>query len=471
MSAKKKVQTQWEFGDLFGDDASPQIWTVTEITREIRSLLEGKWGTICISGEITNLRRQSSGHIYFSIKDARSQLSCVLFRGDARRSKHLLEDGVEIVCEGDLTVYEARGQYQLRVTSVELKGRGALQVAFEKLKQRLQGEGLFDPGRKKPLPEIVQRIGLVTSESGAALRDILHVVRRRQPSLQILLAACRVQGDGASEEIAEAICDLNAWHEGGAGLDLILITRGGGSLEDLWAFNEECVARAVSQSAIPIVSAIGHEIDFSICDFVADVRAATPSAAAEIISEGGFATRAWLLEVEETLERYFQAVLESRRETLKSFIMRLEREHPRRVLLDMEQRADEFEARMLRGFEFRMEQLVNQVKQVKQRWKRALPRLRLKQDYHHLGELSRRLGEGAEGAVSKKSQVLALQEQALAMLSPQATLSRGYSITFAELTGKVVKEEADLKSGDKVRTLLCEGEFVSGVERVGKSTS
>src|SRR6266581_85877 len=332
----KPAKSQWDFGELFPTERTRKVLSVTELTWQIRRLLEEQVNQVWVTGEITNLRVQSSGHIYFTLKDASAQLSCVLFRSETQVDRALLQDGRNAIVQGEVTVYEARGQYQLRVTALELQGIGALQVAFEKLKQKLKAQGLFAPERKRPLPRYPQRLGLVTSPTGAAIRDVLHVVKRRNPALEIVLAPCRVQGTGAAEEIAAAIHLLNEFNasssrqeeaqlqrsevvaqrsEAGARrsevggrrpdlrplpsdlrrtpapatyLDLILLTRGGGSLEDLWAFNEEVVARAIFESPLPVVSAIGHEIDFTISDFVADVRAATPSAAAAIITEGVF---------------------------------------------------------------------------------------------------------------------------------------------------------------------------------------
>jgi exodeoxyribonuclease VII large subunit len=277
----KKLKSQWEFGELFPSE-KPKALSVGELTAQIKRTLEKQVGKVRVSGEVTNFRAQSSGHMYFSIKDAQAQLSCVLFRGEAQADRSLIQEGRKVVLEGEITVYEPRGTYQLRVARVELEGEGELQAAFEKLKARLKLEGLFDAARKRSLPAFPENIGLVTSPTGAAIKDVLHAIGRRNPGLQIVLAPCRVQGDGASREIAEAIRLLNRWNTEGRGqpLDLILVTRGGGSLEDLWAFNEEPVARAIFESAIPVVSGVGHEIDFTISDFVADVRAATPTAAA-----------------------------------------------------------------------------------------------------------------------------------------------------------------------------------------------
>ncbi len=308
---------------------------------------------------------KSSGHIYFTLKDAGAQLSCVLFRGEAVMNRSLLQDGQKVLLQGDVTVYEARGQYQLIVRAVELQGVGALQIAFEKLKQKLAAEGLFAQERKRPLPRYPQRIGLVTSPTGAAIRDVLHVVQRRHPALEIILAPCRVQGDGAAEEIAEAIRLLNEWHTSPVessrcadrtarrtvptnGLDLILVTRGGGSLEDLWAFNEEVVARAIFESAIPVVSAIGHEIDFTIADFVADLRAATPSAAAEIITEGVFASREFVADATDTMRQRLRQRLTRERENFDDLTRRMTRAHPRRRSNELLQRLDDLQAGLLR---------------------------------------------------------------------------------------------------------------------------
>src|SRR5215468_5248076 len=290
----RPAKSQWDFGELFPPEsigAARKIFSVSELTGNIRRVLEKQLGKVWVTGEITNLRAQSSGHIYFTLKDAAAQLSCVLFRGEVQVDRGVLQDGRKVNLEGEITVYEARGQYQLRVLAAELQGIGPLQIAFERLKQKLNAAGWFAPERKRSLSKYPKRMGLVTSPTGAAIRDILNVVERRNRSLEILLAPCKVQGAGAAEEIAAAIRLLNEYQlrsRGGSELDLILVARGGGSLEDLWAFNEEIVARAIFDSALPVVSAVGHEIDFTICDFVADLRAATPSAAVEIITEGVF---------------------------------------------------------------------------------------------------------------------------------------------------------------------------------------
>ena len=335
----KSGKSQWDFGELFSPAETRKVLSVSELTQTVRALLEKQIGTIWVSGEITNLRARSSGHIYFTLKDAGAQLNCVLFSREKISQRALLADGQRVLLQGDLTVYEARGQYQLIVRAVELQGVGALQVAFEKLKQKLTAEGLFAQERKRPLPRYPRRIGLVTSPTGAAIRDVLNVIQRRNPGLEIILAPARVQGSGAAEEIAEAIRQLNEFSRDQGTeaqlethLDLILVTRGGGSLEDLWAFNEEIVARAIFESAVPIVSAVGHEIDFTIADFVADVRAATPSAAAEIITEHYVASRDFISEASSRLRRASRRGLDSAVKNFDNLAARLARLHPRRRL-------------------------------------------------------------------------------------------------------------------------------------------
>src|ERR1700716_668111 len=260
-----------------------KIFTVAELTRSIRGTLETKFGAVWVQGEISNYKLHPSGHQYFTLKDARAQIACVIFRNTMAPLRQPLGDGTQVQVYGNISVFEARGQYQLSVQILQPRGLGLLQAKFEALKRKLDAEGLFDSARKRALPKFPLRIGIVTSPSGAAIRDMLNVLRRRAPWLQILISPVRVQGTGAAQEIAVAIRELAKPNENFAPVDLIVVTRGGGSMEDLWEFNEEIVARTIADVTVPIVSAIGHEIDFTIADFVADLRAPTPSAAAELI--------------------------------------------------------------------------------------------------------------------------------------------------------------------------------------------
>lgn len=463
----RKVISQWDFGELFPPEATRRVLTVSELTASIRQLLEQQIGRVWVSGEVSNLRVQSSGHLYFTLKDAGAQLACVLFRGEPVANRALLQDGQQVLVQGDLTVYEPRGQYQLVVRAVELRGLGALQAAFERLKQKLQAEGLFAAERKRPLPKYPQRIGVVTSPDGAAWRDVLHVVGRRAPGLELVLAPCRVQGEGAAAEIAAAIRLLNRWHANvppGQGLDLILVTRGGGSLEDLWAFNEEIVARAIFESALPVVSAVGHEIDFTISDFVADVRAATPSAAAELITEGLFAARQWVTQAGDRLRQRAQVRLAEAHEELGDLIRRLLRQHPRRLLQDRWQRLDELQTALTRAVQRAWRDRYQAWAESARRLWAARPSARLALYGQAVAELHRRLRDRAQARLREAEAALAQLVTRLGLLSPQNVLARGYSITMDAATGQVLRRAAEVRAGQRLKTRLSEGEIHSLAE-------
>jgi exodeoxyribonuclease VII large subunit len=459
----KPTKSQWDFGELFPTEQTRKVLSVSELTAQVKRLLEKQIGAVWVTGEVTNLRAQSSGHMYFTLKDAAAQLSCVLFSREKVSHRELLADGQKVLLQGDVTVYEVRGQYQLIVRAVELQGVGALQIAFEKLKQKLAAEGLFAPERKRPLPKYPQRIGLVTSPTGAAIRDVLNVIQRRNPGLEIILAPCRVQGEGAAEEIAAAIRLLNEFNvgvqasaclEGGEnrsklklelqqGLDLILVTRGGGSLEDLWAFNEEVVARAIFESAIPVVSAVGHEIDFTISDFVADVRAATPSAAAEIITEGVFASR----------------------QLVTDLTQRMARAHPRRRMNELLQQLDDLQAGLLRCTRQGTKERQVAWQNLATRLLRVRPAQLLRQRRESLVLSQRRLRELARVHLRNWKNRFGATESRLHLLGPEQVLARGYSITMDAATGKVIRRALDVKSGQPLRTRVKEGEISSRVEK------
>lgn len=469
----RPVKTQWEFGELFPVQPARKVLSVTELTWQIRRLLETGVGKVWVSGEVTNLRAQNSGHYYFTLKDTTAQVACVLFRGELQVDRALLQDGRKVTVQGDLTVYEPRGQYQLRVMAVELEGAGALQVAFEKLKQKLKVEGLFATERKRPLPRFPQRIGLVTSPTGAAIRDVLHVIGRRNPALEIVLVPCRVQGDGAALELAAAVARLNEYQldvcargQGPtAGLDLILLTRGGGSLEDLWAFNEEVLARAIFNSALPVVSAVGHEIDFTISDFVADLRAATPSAAAELLTEGVFASCQFVAKAANRLRQLAQQRLEDKRETLGHTAQRLARMHPRRRLNDWTQRLDDFQGSMWRCLKQGVRRQDLAWRNLSERLMRLRPALVLKQRREVLEQARQRFRDQANYRVSQARSRVETLEARLRLLGPEQVLSRGYSITLDAASGEVVRDAALVKAGQELRTRLKRGELRSRVEK------
>lgn len=482
----KPTKSQWDFGELFSPEQTRRVFTVSELTTQVKRLIEQHVGTIWVTGEITNFRAQASGHCYFTLKDANTQLACVLFRSATVADRDALQDGQKVVIQGDVTVYEARGQYQLIVRKVELQGVGALQAAFERLKQKLAGEGLFAAERKRPLPRFPQRIGLVTSPTGAAIRDVLHVVQRRNPGLEIILAPCRVQGQGAAEEIAAAIGLLGEFDAGvqasacsdsgdvedklklelqRGGLDLILITRGGGSLEDLWAFNEEVVARAIVASDVPVVSAVGHEIDFTIADFAADLRAATPSAAAEIITDGVYSSRVFVAEASLRLRALCRRQLETRREEADHRIKRLARLHPRRRLDDALQRLDDLRGGLSRSADRGVRQARMNWQQLVQRLHQVRPAQLLKQQRERADVLTKRLSEQTAHRLEQLRGELLRAEARLRLLGPEQVLARGYSITTDAASGQILRDAKQVKPGQRLRTRLKTGEVTSVAEK------
>jgi exodeoxyribonuclease VII large subunit len=437
-------------------------WSVTEFTRRVKRWLEDRFVRVRVRGEISNLRIQGSGHAYFVLKDAGAQLSCVLFRGLPGVDRSLLKDGLGVVLSGDITVYEPRGQYQLRVVALELEGEGALQAAFERLKKKLAAEGLFETSRKRPIPEYPKRIGIVTSPTGAALRDVLHVLGRRYAGLEIVLAPARVQGAGAAEEIARAVERLNRL-EGAQAVDVLLVTRGGGSLEDLWAFNEEVLARALAASQLPVISAVGHEIDFTIADFVSDLRAATPSAAAEILTAQYVASRKFIGEVQTRLRRCCLQGVSLAKARLQDGERRLLRMHPRRLLERSSQQLDESTLRLFRSARRGLRDQGQQVNALQQRLFRWQPRVRLQAHQQALEQTQGRWSYLIRLRLNEKRRALDRPRSALNLLSPLKVIERGYSITFTS-NGHVIRKITDAKPGEALRTRVADGDIVSVVQ-------
>ena len=456
----KSKQTQWDFGELFTPEETRHVLTVGELTARVKGALEGQVGEVWVTGEVSNLRQQASGHVYFSLKDDRSQVACVLFRGTRVGQRELLEDGLKVVLRGELSVYEPRGQYQLIVRALELQGVGELQARFERLKQKLREEGLFDNERKRELPRVAQRIGVVTSLDAAALRDVLHVVRRRQPSLEVVIAPSRVQGQGAEGELARGVERLNRFAEGNA-LDLVLLTRGGGSLEDLWAFNEEVLAQAVAASRAPVVSAVGHEVDFTICDFVADVRAATPSAAAEIITAGAVSLGERLTELAGRISRGARRGVTSGQRGAGALGARLLRSHPRRRLQARMQRVDELTDDLQRGWRVQWRGLAGKWESEAERLRRFRPRSVVSAKADLARGLGHGLRESGAAQLADKRRRLEHLADALRLLAPDNVLARGYSITTDSKTGAIIRRASEVKKGQWLRTRVAKGEFGS----------
>lgn len=393
----------------------PQTFTVTEITRRIKSLLEEEFPDIWILGEISNLKIPSSGHIYFSLKDETSSLRAVLFRGKTRAIGLLPEDGMMVRTHGYLSLYEPRGDYQLIVDYLEPAGLGNLYIAFLKLKERLAKEGLFDDTHKRPLPPFPETIGIVTSPTGAAIRDILNIIRRRFGSVRVIINPVRVQGAGAGQEIAQAIYQMNNYPEK---IDVLLVGRGGGSIEDLWAFNEEVVARAIFDSRIPIISCVGHETDFTIADFVADVRAPTPSAAAELVVQSKEELISRINSYHIRLRNFFKAIL-------THLGSRLERYRGSPVFSRPYSRID--------GASQRLDDTV--------------------------GRMGLILSHRIETAKAR----FGLLEGKLHTLNPTAILERGYSITFAHPEGRVIKDTSQVKVDEEIKVRLHQGAMIARI--------
>ena len=462
----RPASSQWDFGgELFPKESLRRVFSVSELTADIRRVLERTMGQLWVAGEITNCRAQSSGHLYFTLKDAGAQISCVLFRGDAVANRQALQDGQKVVLKGELTVYEPRGQYQLHVLAVEPQGVGALQAAFEKLKQKLAAEGLFAPERKRPLPRVPRRIGLVTSPSGAALRDVLRAAQRRHPALQILFVPCAVQGAGAAAEIAAAIVTLNQWSlQPGCKLDAILLTRGGGSLEDLWAFNEEAVARAIVQSAVPVVSAVGHEIDFTISDFAADARAATPTAGAEILTEGAFAATRWMAEALGRMGEAVRRRAASEQRHLGQLAQRLRAWRPQRQINRQLQRLDEAQSALTRCLRRGLRQRQLAARNLGLRLARLRPSRLLAQRRERLAQLLDRLREQTWNRLRSLRQQGGALAARLRLLGPEQVLARGYSITRDARSSRIIRAASETRPGQKLKTRLQSGEVQSVVD-------
>jgi len=443
-----------------------QVYSISELTRRIRATLERVVGAIWVEGEISNLKYHSSGHVYFTLKDENSQLSAVMFRSDADRMRSRLREGMLVQAYGRVTVYEKRGAYQIVVETIQPTGKGNLQAAFELLKRKLESEGLFDPARKRPLPVFPRTVGVVTSSHGAAIRDFCRVLHRRFPGMRIIVAATRVQGDGAAVEIASAIELLNIVHASAqpCTIDVIAIIRGGGSIEDLWAFNEEVVARAVGRSKIPTISGVGHEIDFTICDFVADVRAATPSMAAEMIIRPRDEYAAEITQFARSLHRCAKLALGHRRHHLVELREALRRQEPRHYLRQMRQRLDDAAGGL-------QHELTRALKAHRQRWQQAATRMQacspvamIERKRARLQGFSQRLVSIQTYSLNKIRHRLELSGQRLEMLSPNATLGRGYSITMDEKTGKVLRSAQNVPQGKSILTRFKDGELRSKVE-------
>ncbi len=461
-----KVKAPSETSSLFApqETGGSNVLTVTAFTRLVRAAIQKFMpGTLHVVGEISNISRPSGGHVYFTLKDEESEVRCVMWQSAASTLKFQPTDGMAVIATGTVDVYEPRGQYQYYVRKLEPRGVGALDLAFRQLRDRLQKEGLFDPARKRALPRYPARVAVVTSPTGAAVHDIFQTLQRRFPCIQILFFPVKVQGEGAANEIADAIRRLNAASASLGGIDVMIVGRGGGSLEDLWAFNEEAVARAIHASRIPIVSAVGHEVDVTIADFVADVRAATPTAAAELVAPQ---LSDVLLELDGRRHRLLRALFRSL-ESARSRLELVRRYHwfrdPVSRIRERQQAIDEAGGR-LRIVASRMTAASRKRLHTSEvRLTAIAPRRLLESQSLRLDALAGRLNRDLQRGLEQREQSLAILNDRLLANSHESVLKRGFTITRKKKSGRIVTRAEDVRAGEDLRTQTSAGEIASRV--------
>lgn len=435
----------------------PRIYSIKDINRYIRMKLESDvlLGDVWLRGEISNFTHHSSGHMYFALKDKDSRLKCIMFASHNQRLPFIPREGAKVMARGNVSVYERDGNYQFYVTAMQPDGIGSLYLAYEQLKSKLETEGLFAESRKRPIPRFPRAIGVITSPTGAAVRDIITTLQRRHPSIPVYVFPVLVQGTQAAPSIVKAIESMNRFGE----VDVLIVGRGGGSLEELWAFNEELVARSIAASQIPVISAVGHETDFTIADFVADLRAATPTAAAELAVPHIAELQQQLARQRQRLEQSLRMMLQGRKEQLKRVRRSPFFVHPRKYLLDQAQRLDRLQ-----------ERLQNRTSRLTERGKAKLERLQSQLTGHHPGEQAAFAAKRLQGDVKRLEQAMvsSLKERRLQLhsairqldaLSPLKVMARGYSLVYDEQEKRLIKSIADVQPGDLVRVKVADGQL------------
>jgi len=440
-----------------------RIWTVSELNSAVGELLEEAFPRVWVEGEISNWKVYGSGHAYFSLKDDGGQIAAVLFRAAAKNFRFEPRDGLAALVAGRVSLYAQRGQYQLIVEELEPRGKGALQLAFEQLKEKLQQEGLFEAARKRPLPALPRTVGVVTSPSGAVIRDIITVLGRRFAGVRVLLNPVRVQGEGAAAEIAAAIAELSRRGD----VDVIIVGRGGGSMEDLWAFNEEVVARAIAASPVPVISAVGHETDFTIADFVADLRAPTPSAAAELVVQSKDALEARVTALDRQVRAAFESRLRSARHRLDSLAVHRMIGDGRRRLRDMAQEVDGLESDLQRAGAEKFATRRRALERLGAALAHLSPRARWAVLGGRLVNAGSRLAFAAGRSLTARRNLVAVLAGTLDALSPLGVLGRGYSICRRLPGLEIVKDAAAVTAGGEVEVLLHRGRLWCTVKESG----
>ncbi len=440
---------------------SPSIYTVSRLNQTVRLLLEQEIGQVWISGEISNFTQPASGHWYFTLKDNTAQVRCAMFRNSNRRVTFRPQHGQQVLVRASITLYEPRGDYQIIVESMQPAGEGLLQQKYEQLKATLSAEGLFDQQYKQPLPSPAHCVGVITSKTGAALHDILHVLKRRDPSLPVIIYPTAVQGDDAPGQIVRAIQLANARQE----CDVLIVGRGGGSLEDLWSFNDERVARAIFASQIPVVSAVGHETDVTIADFVADLRAPTPSAAAEVVSRNQLELLRQMQNGQQRLEMAMDYFLANRTRRFTQLHHRLQQQHPQLRLARQQTVLERLRQRMNLAVDSQLKRAVQRQQRTTQRLNQHNPQPRIWRAQTRIQQLEYRLAENLRAQLSSTRERFGKAVTHLEAVSPLSTLARGYSVTTAN-DGKVLKQTKQVKAGDMLTTRLSDGWVESEVKGV-----
>jgi len=441
---------------------SPKPLSISQLNRQSRELLEGHLGQVWVEGEISNFLRAASGHCYFSLKDSKAQIRCALFKGRSRYLSCRPKNGMQVLARGKISLYEPRGDYQFIVEQLEEVGSGLLQRKFEALKTALQAEGLFAAEKKQAIPRFPTRLGVITSSKGAALHDVLHVLKRRYPSLPVIVYPCAVQGKTAATEIVTALQLAQQRAE----CDLLLLVRGGGSLEDLWPFNEEIVAETIFACSLPIISGIGHEIDFTISDFVADLRAPTPSAAAELATPDQPELQQQIQHRQQRLTQLIKQKQADAKNRLTHLQQRLHLQHPKQQIQRQTQQLDQLESRLIRGLKQRLQQQQRHLFQLSERLSSHSPHKKLQQQSQTLSQLQQRLQNAQTKQLQQQRLKLAALGRTLHAVSPLATLGRGYSVTRSLESKNIVHDSKTLSIGESIETQFSQGTVVSKVERI-----
>nr|WP_318384734.1 exodeoxyribonuclease VII large subunit [uncultured Enterobacter sp.] len=441
--------------------ASPSIYTVSRLNQTVRMLLEHEMGQVWISGEISNFTQPASGHWYFTLKDDNAQVRCAMFRNSNRRVTFRPQHGQQVLVRANITLYEPRGDYQIIVESMQPAGEGLLQQKYEQLKSKLQTEGLFDQQFKQTLPSPAHCVGVVTSKTGAALHDILHVLKRRDPSLPVVIYPTAVQGDDAPAQIVRAIERANSRQE----CDVLIVGRGGGSLEDLWSFNDERVARAIFASQIPVVSAVGHETDVTIADFVADLRAPTPSAAAEIVSRNQLELLRQLQNGQQRLDMAMDYYLANRNRRFTQLFHRLQQQHPQLRLARHQTVLERLRQRMGYALDAQLKRATQRQQRATQRLNQQNPQPRIHRAHSRVQQLEYRLSQTMRSRISSTRERFGTALTHLEAVSPLATLARGYSVTTST-DGRLLKQTKQVQAGDILTTRLADGWVESAVTTV-----